>query len=210
MQYDAFSYPGLDQLITTSGRYRWRTRGRMGFPSTFRMPYGGGVRAPELHDDSPETYYAHTPGIKVVMPSTPADAKGLLRRRSATRTPWSSSSRSSSTHRARRGARGRDASRSARRAWRARGRDVTLVAYGAMVASASGPPTSSKGRRRSRCSTCARWAARRGDARSRRPRRRAASWSSRRRRGPCGFARRAGGDPRREGDPRPAGAGRSA
>jgi pyruvate dehydrogenase E1 component beta subunit len=42
------------------------------------MPYGGGVRAPELHDDSPETYYVHTPGVKVAIPSTPADAKGLL------------------------------------------------------------------------------------------------------------------------------------
>jgi pyruvate dehydrogenase E1 component beta subunit len=59
MQYDAFSYPCLDQLIV-------------------RMPYGGGVRAPELHDDSPEAYYVHTPGVKVAIPSTPADAKGLL------------------------------------------------------------------------------------------------------------------------------------
>ena len=50
----------------------------MTFPLTIRMPYGGGVRAPELHDDSPETYYVHTPGIKVAIPSTPADAKGLL------------------------------------------------------------------------------------------------------------------------------------
>jgi pyruvate/2-oxoglutarate/acetoin dehydrogenase E1 component len=78
MQYDAFSYPCLDQLITHVGRYRWRTGGQMEFPITLRMPYGGGVRAPELHDDSPETYYVHTPGIKVVIPSTPADAKGLL------------------------------------------------------------------------------------------------------------------------------------
>jgi pyruvate dehydrogenase E1 component beta subunit len=78
MQYDAFSYPGLDQLITHVGRYRWRSGGRMEFPITIRMPYGGGVRAPELHDDSPETYYVHTPGIKVAIPSTPADAKGLL------------------------------------------------------------------------------------------------------------------------------------
>jgi pyruvate/2-oxoglutarate/acetoin dehydrogenase E1 component len=78
MQYDAFSYPCLDQLITHVGRYRWRTGGRMEFPITIRMPYGGGVRAPELHDDSPETYYVHTPGIKVAIPSTPADAKGLL------------------------------------------------------------------------------------------------------------------------------------
>ncbi|HEX6700549.1 MAG TPA: alpha-ketoacid dehydrogenase subunit beta [Gaiellaceae bacterium] len=78
MQYDAFSYPCLDQLITHVGRYRWRTGGKMEFPITIRMPYGGGVRAPELHDDSPETYYVHTPGIKVAIPATPADAKGLL------------------------------------------------------------------------------------------------------------------------------------
>jgi len=78
MQYDAFSYPCLDQLITHVGRYRWRTRGAIDFPLTIRMPYGGGVRAPELHEDSPETYYVHTPGIKVAIPSTPADAKGLL------------------------------------------------------------------------------------------------------------------------------------
>ena len=79
MQYDAFSYPCLDQLITHVGplplahrRRRWSSR------SSVRMPYGGGVRAPELHDDSPEAYYVHTPGVKVAIPSTPADAKGLL------------------------------------------------------------------------------------------------------------------------------------
>jgi pyruvate dehydrogenase E1 component beta subunit len=78
MQYDAFSYPCLDQLITHVGRYRWRTGGKMSFPLVVRMPYGGGVRAPELHDDSPETYYVHTPGVKVAIASTPSDAKGLL------------------------------------------------------------------------------------------------------------------------------------
>jgi pyruvate/2-oxoglutarate/acetoin dehydrogenase E1 component len=78
LQYDAFSYPALDQLITHVGRYRWRTGGAMEFPVTVRMPYGGGVRAPELHEDSPEAYYAHTPGVKVAVPATPADAKGLL------------------------------------------------------------------------------------------------------------------------------------
>ena len=78
MQYDAFSYPCLDQLITHVGRYHWRTGGGMEFPLVVRMPYGGGVRAPELHDDSPETYYVHTPGVKLAIPSTPADAKGLL------------------------------------------------------------------------------------------------------------------------------------
>jgi pyruvate dehydrogenase E1 component beta subunit len=78
MQYESFSYPCLDQLICHVGRYRWRTKGAMEFPITVRMPTGGGVRAPELHEDSPEAYYAHTPGVKVAIPSTPADAKGLL------------------------------------------------------------------------------------------------------------------------------------
>ena len=78
MQYDAFSYPALDQLITHVGRYRWRSGGKMNVPVTVRIPYGGGVRAPELHEESPEAYYVHTPGIKVAIPSTPADAKGLL------------------------------------------------------------------------------------------------------------------------------------
>jgi pyruvate/2-oxoglutarate/acetoin dehydrogenase E1 component len=78
MQYDAFSYPCLDQLITHVGRYRWRSGGELDVPLVVRMPYGGGVRAPELHDDSPETYYVHTPGVKVTIPATPADAKGLL------------------------------------------------------------------------------------------------------------------------------------
>jgi pyruvate/2-oxoglutarate/acetoin dehydrogenase E1 component len=78
MQYESFSYPCLDQLICHVGRYRWRTNGAMEFPLTIRMPTGGGVRAPELHEDSPEAYYAHTPGVKVAIPSTPADAKGLL------------------------------------------------------------------------------------------------------------------------------------
>jgi pyruvate dehydrogenase E1 component beta subunit len=78
MQYESFSYPCLDQLICHVGRYRWRTGGAMEFPITIRMPTGGGVRAPELHEDSPEAYYVHTPGVKVAIPSNPADAKGLL------------------------------------------------------------------------------------------------------------------------------------
>ncbi len=78
MQYESFSYPCLDQLICHVGRYHWRTNGAMEFPITIRMPTGGGVKAPELHEDSPETYYVHTPGVKVAIPSTPADAKGLL------------------------------------------------------------------------------------------------------------------------------------
>jgi pyruvate/2-oxoglutarate/acetoin dehydrogenase E1 component len=78
MQFDAFSYPALDQVITHVGRYRARSGGAVQMSLVLRMPYGGGVRAPELHQDSPEAFYVHAPGVKVVVPSTPADAKGLL------------------------------------------------------------------------------------------------------------------------------------
>jgi pyruvate dehydrogenase E1 component beta subunit len=78
MQYEAFSYPALDQVLSHVSRYRWRSGGALEMPVVIRMPYGGGVRAPELHEDSPEAYYAHAPGIKLAMPSTPADAKGLI------------------------------------------------------------------------------------------------------------------------------------
>ncbi len=134
MQYDAFSYPGLDQLITHVGRYRWRTGGRMTFPLTVRMPYGGGVRAPELHDDSPETYYVHTPGVKVAIPSTPADAKGLLA--AAIRDPDPVVVLEPKLHyRTMRGEvpEGEHVVELGRARLAREGTDVTLVAYGSMV-----------------------------------------------------------------------------
>lgn len=85
LQFDAFSFPALNQIITHVSRYRWRSRGTAPMPMVIRIPCGGGVRAPELHSESPEAYYCHTPGLVVVMPSTPADAKGLLA--SAIRSP---------------------------------------------------------------------------------------------------------------------------
>ncbi len=78
IQFDGFTYPGFDQLISHAGRMRTRSRGKFSCPLVIRAPYGGGVHAPEHHSESPETFYAHAPGIKVVIPSTPADAKGLL------------------------------------------------------------------------------------------------------------------------------------
>jgi 2-oxoisovalerate dehydrogenase E1 component len=78
IQFDAFGYPALDQLIAHVGRYRARSGGAAEMSIVIRMPYGGGVRAPELHQDSPEAHYAHTAGVKVAIPATPADAKGLL------------------------------------------------------------------------------------------------------------------------------------
>ncbi|MCH2136111.1 MAG: alpha-ketoacid dehydrogenase subunit beta [Phycisphaerales bacterium] len=78
IQFEGFLGPAYDQLCTHAGRMRTRTRGALTCPLTVRVPVGGGIHAPELHSDSPEAIYTHNPGIKVVMPSTPWDAKGLL------------------------------------------------------------------------------------------------------------------------------------
>lgn len=78
IQFDGFTYPAFDQLISHASRMRTRSRGKFSCPIVIRSPYGGGVHGPEHHSESPETFYAHIPGLKVVIPSTPADAKGLL------------------------------------------------------------------------------------------------------------------------------------
>lgn len=78
IQFEGFLYPCLDQIINHIGRMRNRSRGRFTCPLVLRTPYGGGIHAPEHHSDSPEALLAHTPGIKVVIPSTPYEAKGLL------------------------------------------------------------------------------------------------------------------------------------
>jgi len=78
IQFEGFLGPAYDQLVNHAARFRTRTRGAITVPMTVRVPVGGGIHAPELHSDSPEAIYAHHPGLKVVMPSTPYDAKGLL------------------------------------------------------------------------------------------------------------------------------------
>ena len=79
MQFDGFAYPGLDQVIGHVAKFRNRTRGRISMPVVIRIPYGGGFHGKEHHSESPETYYAHTAGLKVVTPSNAADAYRLLR-----------------------------------------------------------------------------------------------------------------------------------
>ena len=79
IQFDGFSYPALDQVISHVAKYRERTRGRVEMPITIRIPSFGGIRGKEHHGESPETYYVHTAGLKVVAPSTPLDAYRLLR-----------------------------------------------------------------------------------------------------------------------------------
>jgi pyruvate dehydrogenase E1 component beta subunit len=78
MQFMAFLYPALDQIINHVGRIRNRSRGRFTCPLVIRAPYGGGIHPPEHHSESGEAILAHMPGIKVVIPATPYDAKGLL------------------------------------------------------------------------------------------------------------------------------------
>ena len=78
LQFMGFLPPALDQLISHISRIRNRSRGRYTAPMVIRMPYGGGIHAPEHHSESMEAILAHIPGIKVVIPATPSDAKGLI------------------------------------------------------------------------------------------------------------------------------------
>jgi len=78
IQFEGFTFPALDQLISHASRIRNRSRGRYTAPMVVRSPIGGGIKALEHHSDSPEAYFIHTPGLKVVIPSGPYDAKGLM------------------------------------------------------------------------------------------------------------------------------------
>ncbi|GAB4249264.1 MAG: alpha-ketoacid dehydrogenase subunit beta [Thermoleophilia bacterium] len=78
MQFSGFSYPAYDQMISHASRMRRRSQGRWTVPMVLRAPYGGGIRALEHHSESMEAIWAHVPGLKVVIPSDPYDAKGLL------------------------------------------------------------------------------------------------------------------------------------
>ncbi len=78
IQFDGFVFPAYTEIVTHMARYRNRTRGRYGLPLVVRFPVGGGIRALEHHSESLETLLGHIPGLKVVIPSTPYDAKGLL------------------------------------------------------------------------------------------------------------------------------------
>jgi 2-oxoisovalerate dehydrogenase E1 component beta subunit len=78
IQFLGFIYPAYEQIMTHAARMRARTMGHFTVPMVIRAPYGAGVRAPEIHSDSTEALFTHMPGIKVVCPSTPYDAKGLL------------------------------------------------------------------------------------------------------------------------------------
>jgi pyruvate dehydrogenase E1 component beta subunit len=78
LQFSGFSYLAMHQFESHAARLRWRSQGRYCVPMVARMPYGGGVHALEHHSESREAYFAHTPGLKVVLPSSPLQARGLL------------------------------------------------------------------------------------------------------------------------------------
>jgi len=78
IQFADFIFPAFDQIVSELAKFRYRSGGEYACPVVIRTPYGGGIRGGLYHSQSPEAYFTHTPGLKVVIPSTPADAKGLL------------------------------------------------------------------------------------------------------------------------------------
>ncbi len=78
IQFDGFVYPAFDQIVSQVSRMHFRSRGRLSVPMVIRIPYGGGIGAIEHHSESPEAYFAHTPGLRVVTPSTPSDAYWMI------------------------------------------------------------------------------------------------------------------------------------
>ncbi|WP_082126700.1 alpha-ketoacid dehydrogenase subunit beta [Allosalinactinospora lopnorensis] len=136
MQFDSFAYPAFEQLVSHVAKMRNRTQGAVELPMVVRIPYGGGIGGVEHHSDSSEAYYAHTPGLRVVTPGNPADGYSMLReaidcpdpvvflepkRRYWDRADLELPVRTESMDRA---------------VVRSSGTDVTLIAYGPMVATA--------------------------------------------------------------------------
>ena len=133
LQFDAFSYPAFEQIVDHVAKMRMRTRGRVDMPITIRIPSFGGIKGKEHHGESPETYYAHTAGLKVLVPSNPHDGYALLRHAIADPDPvvvlepkaryWAKRTGDLSTDAAQIGV-----GRVVRN-----GSDVTLIAYGSML-----------------------------------------------------------------------------
>ncbi len=136
LQFDGFSYPAFEQIVSHLAKLRNRSRGTLRLPVTIRIPYGGGIGAVEHHSESPETYWVHTAGLKVVTPATPQDGYSLLREAIASDDPvvflepkrryWSRGeaelpARTEPMHRA---------------VVRRPGRDVSVLCYGPMLATA--------------------------------------------------------------------------
>lgn len=136
IQFDGFSYPAFDQIASHLAKYRMRTYGDIDMPVTVRIPSFGGIGAVEHHSESTETYWLHTAGLKVVVPSTPSDAYWLLRESIAGADPviflepkrryWAREPVDTTT----------PALPIGRAALRRNGTDVTVITYGGLVATA--------------------------------------------------------------------------
>ena len=87
IQFDGFVFPAFNQITTQLAKMRYRTRGAVAVPLVIRIPYGGGIGAVEHHSESPEIYFAHTPGLRVVAPATPADAFVMIQQAIASPDP---------------------------------------------------------------------------------------------------------------------------
>ncbi|MBB1502373.1 alpha-ketoacid dehydrogenase subunit beta [Propioniciclava sp. MC1683] len=87
IQFDGFVYPAFDQIVSQVSRMRFRSMGQLSVPMVIRIPYGGGIGAIEHHSESPEAYFAHTPGLVVVSPSTPLDAYWMIQQAIASDDP---------------------------------------------------------------------------------------------------------------------------
>lgn len=87
IQFDGFVYPAFDQIVSQVSRMRFRSMGRLGVPMVVRIPYGGAIGAIEHHSESPEAYFAHTPGLVVATPSTPLDAYWMIQQAVASDDP---------------------------------------------------------------------------------------------------------------------------
>ncbi|MDO5068524.1 MAG: alpha-ketoacid dehydrogenase subunit beta [Propionibacteriaceae bacterium] len=87
IQFDGFVYPAFDQIVTQVAKLHFRTGGRQPMPMVIRIPYGGGIGAVEHHSESPETYFCHTPGLKVVTPATPNDGYWMIQQAIASPDP---------------------------------------------------------------------------------------------------------------------------
>lgn len=135
IQFDGFVFPAMDQIVAQVARLHARTRGRVRMPITIRLPYGGGIGSVEHHGESPEAYFAHTPGLRVVTASSPQEAYSTLRAAIASDDPvvflepkaryWSKGQVDVTVRR------DLDAAQVL-----TRGRDVTLVTYGPVVQTA--------------------------------------------------------------------------
>jgi pyruvate dehydrogenase E1 component beta subunit len=90
IQFDGFVFPGFDQIVSQVAKLHYRSAGNVKVPITIRIPFGGGIGAVEHHSESPESYFAHTPGLKVVSCSNPVDAYSMIRDAVPATTPPSS------------------------------------------------------------------------------------------------------------------------